>query len=161
MPHRAGGSLVVAGDRLLGSELLGQDFREARWFHPRPSATSGPDPEKPGSTLSQPYNAAASGASNLGPTSATLLEAVRERVAEFGAAPVPADAATASGSGLDPHISPRNAQGQVARVAAARGLPPERVAPLVLEHIKSRELGLLGAPRVNVLRLNMALDALR
>src|SRR5688500_17335159 len=68
MPHRAGGSLVVAGDRLLGSELLGQDFREARWFHPRPSATSGPDPEKPGSTRSQPYNAAASGASNLGPT---------------------------------------------------------------------------------------------
>lgn len=148
MPERAGGSLVRQGDRVIGSALIGQNFEGNRWFHGRPSATS-----------AAPYDAASSAASQLGPTSAALLEAITGRVA--GGRDVPADAATASGSGLDPHISPQNASAQVARVAQARSLPTPRVAALVEQHVEGRELGLLGEPRVNVLRLNLALDALR
>lgn len=161
MPYRAGGSLVVVNGQVIGSERVGQSFAGAGYFHPRPSATSEPDPDKPGSTRDRPYNAAASGASNLGATSASLLATVKARVAQNGAASVPADAATASGSGLDPHISPANAARQVGRVAAARSLPTERVAALVRDHIERRELGLFGEPRVNVLPLNQALDRLR
>lgn len=148
MPERAGGSLVRREGQLMGSTLIGQHFDGERWFHGRPSATS-----------AAPYDAASSAASQLGPTSAALLAAITERVA--GARDVPADAATASGSGLDPHISPENARAQVARVAAARNLPLQRVAALVEQHVEGREFGVLGEPRVNVLRLNMALEALR
>ncbi|MBR0683045.1 potassium-transporting ATPase subunit KdpC [Roseomonas eburnea] len=149
-PGEAGGSLVERQGRMVGSMLLGQNFTSERYFHPRPSATS-PDP----------YNAAAGAASQLGPTSAALGEAVTERVAAAGGGTVPADAVTASGSGLDPHISPANAARQVPRIAAARGLPEARVAELVARHTEGRQFGLLGEPRVNVLRLNLALDALR
>lgn len=164
-PNAAGGSLITRDGRVVGSDLIGQAFTADRYFQPRPSATTEPDPENPGSTRPAPYNAAASTASQLGPTSAALLEAVRERVASLGGgpmtAPVPADAATASGSGLDPHISPANAARQVARVATARGLPEARVAALVAQHTERPTFGLLGEPRVNVLRINLALDALR
>jgi len=160
-PMQAGGSLVERDGRVIGSALLGQNFVSDRYFHPRPSATTEADPETEGATRAAPYNAAASAASQLGPTSAALLEAVRERVAALGGAPVPADAAYASGSGLDPHISPENAARQVRRVAAARGLPESRVAALVAEHTEGRQLGLFGEPRVNVLRLNLSLDAPR
>jgi K+-transporting ATPase ATPase C chain len=160
-PDQAGGSLVEREGRVVGSALLGQNFASDRHFHPRPSSTTEPDPENEGSTRAAPYNAASSAASQLGPTSEALLEAVKERVAALGGGPVPADAVTASGSGLDPHISPENAARQIRRVAAARGLPESRLADLVAQHAEGRELGLLGEPRVNVLRLNLALDALR
>jgi len=158
---QARGSLVERDGRVVGSALLGQNFAGERYFHPRPSATSEPDPDIEGSTRAAPYNAAASAASQLGATSETLLDAVKERVAALGGGPVPADAATASGSGLDPHVSPENAARQLRRVAAARGLPETRVAALIAEHTEGRTLGLLGEARVNVLRLNLALDALR
>lgn len=148
MPERAGGSLVRQGDRVVGSALVGQHFEGDGWFQGRPSATA-----------AAPYDASASAASQLGPTSAALLAAVNARLA--GQRDVPADAATASGSGLDPHVSPQNALAQVGRVAQARGLPAPRLAALVAQHVEGRELGLLGEPRVNVLRLNLALDALR
>lgn len=148
MPERAGGSLIRQGDRVIGSALIGQSFEDDRWFRGRPSATS-----------AAPYDASSSAASQLGPTSAALLAAVTERLA--GARNVPADAVTASGSGLDPHISPDNAVAQIPRVAQARGLPRPRVTALVEQHVEGPEFGLLGEPRVNVLRLNMALDALR
>jgi len=156
-PHQAAGSLVRQDGVVKGSAVLGQDFRAARYFHPRPSATS-----------DQPYNAAASGASNLGPTSAKLRDAVRERAAAFrkenglaGNAPVPVDAVTASGSGLDPDISLANAHAQAARVAAVRHLSLDAVNTLVDRQAKGRQLALLGEPRVNVLALNLALDAAR
>jgi len=145
-PHQAGGSLVVQDGRVIGSALIGQSFTEARYFHPRPSAAG------------QGYDAAAGAASQLGPTSAKLVDAVRERVAANGPAPVPADAAMASGSGLDPHISPENSERQVARVAAARNMPVPRLRALLAEHVEGRELGILGERRVNVLALNRALD---
>jgi K+-transporting ATPase ATPase C chain len=161
LPVQAGGSLVERDGRVVGSALIGQDFGAARYFHPRPSATTEADPTAPGSTRAAPYNAASSAASQLGPTSAALLDAVRERVGTLGGGPVPADAVTASASGVDPHVSPENAARQVARVAAARGLPEARVADLVARHTEGRTFGLLGAPRVNVLILNLALDGMR
>lgn len=160
-PHQARGSLVMRDGRVIGSDLIGQNFTGDRWFHPRPSATTESDPDNTGQTRAAPYNAAASGASQLGPTSAALRDAIQDRVAARGGGPVPADAVTASGSGLDPHISPENARRQVARIAAARGVPETRIATLLGQHVTGRELGLLGEPRVNVLRLNLALDALR
>lgn len=160
-PTQAGGSLVDRDGRVIGSALLGQGFTSDRYFHPRPSATTEADPDSEGATRAAPYNAAASAASQLGPSSAALLDAVEERIAALGGGPVPADAAYASGSGLDPHISPENAARQVGRVAQARGLPEARVAALVAQHTEGRQLSLLGEPRVNVLRLNRALDALR
>ena len=160
-PTQAGGSLIERDGRVVGSALLGQNFTADRYFHLRPSATTEPDPEKAGSTRAAPYNAAASAASQLGPTSAALLVTVQDRVAALGDGPVPADAVTASGSGLDPHVSPENAARQIRRVAQARGLPEARVAELVTRHTEGRAAGLLGEPRVNVLRLNLALDATR
>lgn len=161
MPRQAGGSLIERNGRVVGSELIGQNFTEARYFHPRPSATSAADPRDATKTVDAPYNAAASAASQRGPTSEALLAAVKERVAGEGPAPVPADAVTASGSGLDPDISPENAGRQVARVAQTRNLPPERVRDLVAASTAAPLFGLLGAPRVNVLRLNLALDEAR
>lgn len=160
-PAQAGGSLVERDGKVVGSALIGQDFTSARYFHARPSATTEADPGHAGGTRAAPYNAASSAASQLGPTSAALLEAVTERVTALGGGPVPADAVTASGSGLDPHISPENAARQVARVAVARGLPAARLAEVVARHTEGRQLGLLGERHVNVLRLNLALDALR
>lgn len=160
-PQRAGGSLVERDGRVVGSALIGQNFSGPRWFQPRPSATTESDPDNAGQTRAVPYNAAASAASQLGPTSASLRDSIAERVAALGGGPVPADAATASASGLDPHISPENARRQVARIAAARGLAETRVAALVADHTEGREFGLFGEPRVNVLRLNLALEALR
>lgn len=148
MPEQAGGSLIRREGRVIGSALIGQNFEGEAWFHGRPSATS-----------AAPYDAASSAASQMGPTSAALLIAVTERVA--GGRDVPADAATASGSGLDPHISAENARAQVARVAAARGVPEARLLALLQQHAEGREFGLLGEPRVNLLRLNLALAALR
>jgi K+-transporting ATPase ATPase C chain len=161
VPYQANGSLVMRGDRVIGSELVGQSFSQARYFQGRPSATSTADPNDATKTVDAPYNAAASSGSNLGPTSKALADAVRERAAAFGAGPAPADLVTASGSGLDPHISPAAALAQVPRVAQARGLPQEQLRALVQRLVEGRSLGLLGEPRVNVLALNLALDAER
>jgi K+-transporting ATPase ATPase C chain len=161
LARQAGGTLIERDGKVVGSALIGQNFTEPRYFQGRPSATSEADPEQEGRGRPAPYNAAASAASQLGPTSEGLLTAVRKRVAASGLVPVPADAAYASGSGLDPHISPANALRQVARVAQARGLPEQRIRALVAEHTQGRAFVLLGEPRVNVLRLNLALDALR
>ena len=153
-PHQANGSLIVQDGQVLGSELIGQPFDDPRYFWGRPSATS-----------QFPYNAAASAGSNLGPSTPAFVEAVRSRVAALRAAhrgsagPVPVDLVTASASGLDPHISPAAAQFQIERVANSRGLSKEQVTTLVAAHTESRTFGVLGEPRVNVLELNLALDA--
>lgn len=160
LPSQAGGSLVERDGRVVGSELIGQAFTTSRYFQGRPSATTTADPADATKLVPAPYNAAASLASNYGATSKALVERVQGGVASAGAAPVPADAVTTSASGLDPHVSPANALRQVARVAAARSLPEERVRAMVGEHTEGRLLGLVGEPRVNVLRLNMALDGL-
>lgn len=166
MPWRAQGSLVERHGAVIGSAVLGQGFTAARYFHPRPSATTAPDPADPTKSVPAPYNAALSGASNQGPTNRKLIDTVAQRVrayrAENGLAAnvaVPADAVTASGSGLDPDISLANAQLQLPRVAAQRGLPVAAVERLLREHTAPRTFGLLGAARVNVLQLNLALDA--
>ncbi len=166
MPRQAGGSLIERGSALIGSDLIGQHFSDARHFHPRPSATSAPDPQDASKTVAAPYNAALSAGSNQGPTNQALIDAVTQRVADYrktnglgSTAPVPVDAVTASASGLDPHISVANAQAQVGRVAKARGIPLEQVQQFLSQHTEGRVLGLLGEPRVNVLRLNLALNA--
>jgi K+-transporting ATPase ATPase C chain len=148
-PGRANGSLVERDGRVVGSRLIGQRFSGPRYFHPRPSAAG------------DGYDGMASSPSNLGPTSPVLLEAVRERRALYRAengAAAPIDALTASGSGLDPHISPANARRQAPRVAAARGLGLPNVLALVDRCTQGRSLGFLGEPAVNVLELNLALD---
>ena len=159
MPRQANGSLIVRGDRVVGSALVGQAFAGPRYFHGRPSATSVTDPSDATRTVDAPYNAGASTGSNLGPTSKALADAIRARVEALGSGPAPADLVTASASGLDPHISPAAAQAQVARVAAARGVAAARVESLVQRHVEGRSFGFLGEPRVNVLALNLALDA--
>ncbi|MBY0410165.1 MAG: potassium-transporting ATPase subunit KdpC [Burkholderiaceae bacterium] len=153
--HQANGSLITQGSKVVGSELIGQSFTTPGHFWGRPSATA-----------PMPYNAAASGGSNTGPTNPALTEAVKARIEALRAAdpgntrPVPVDLITTSASGLDPHISPAAAQYQAARVARARSLPLPQVQALVLEHTESAWLGFVGEPRVNVLALNLALDAL-
>ena len=165
LPYQANGSLIEKNGVVIGSALIGQAFKSDRYFHPRPSATTAADPNDPTKTIDAPYNAANSSGSNLGPTSQKLIDRVKRGVeawrAVAGAGPVPADAVTTSGSGLDPDVSPENALGQVASVAKARGLPEEKVRALVEREIEGRFLGLIGEPRVNVLRLNLALDGLK
>ncbi|MGE0725217.1 MAG: potassium-transporting ATPase subunit KdpC [Alphaproteobacteria bacterium] len=162
-PAAANGSLIEREGKIVGSALIGQSFTGQHYFWPRPSATSAPDPADPTRTVSAPYNAGASSGSNKGPTAKVLLERIGADVARLekqaGGKPLPADSITASGSGLDPHISPAYAALQAARVAAARGLAPAQVAALVARHTEGRTFGVLGEPRVNVLRLNLALDA--
>ena len=153
-PHQADGSLIVRDGHVVGSRLIGQPFDDPRYFWGRPSATS-----------PQPYNGASSSGSNLGPTNPALADAVRQRIAALRAAdpgntqPVPVDLVTASASGLDPEISPAAAQYQLARVARVRHLDVAQVRQLVAAHTQGRWLGLFGEPRVNVLALNLALDA--
>lgn len=163
-PRQSQGSLIVRNGAVVGSELIGQAFIEDRYFHGRPSATSGPDPEDASKTISAPYNAASSSGSNLGPTSKALIERVSEDLekskAENPKSRPPIDLVTTSGSGLDPHVSPEGALFQVPRVAKARGIPEDRVRQLVDTHTEGRLLGLLGEPRVNVLALNLALDGM-
>ena len=163
MPSAANGSLIVKEGQVIGSNLVGQAFASDKYFHPRPSATSGADPNDPSKTVDAPYNASASTGSNLGPITQKLLDRVKGSVEELRKegieGPVPVDAVTASASGLDPHIAPETALLQVARVAKARGLPEDQVRALVTAHINGRALGVLGEPRVNVLLLNLALDA--
>lgn len=163
-PHQAQGSLVEKDGVVVGSALIAQGFSSDRYFHPRPSATVAPDPKDASKTVPAPYNAQNSGASNLGPTSKALADRVKADAdklrAENPGAPVPPDLVTTSASGLDPDISPEAALFQVPRVAKARGLPADRVSELVTRHTEGRTLGLFGEPRVNVLELNLALDAM-
>lgn len=160
-PFQAGGSLIRVSGRPVGSALIGQNFTSARYFHGRPSALTGPDPRDPSRTVPTPYDASQSGASNLGPAAQALHDRVRDaiRAGEGGPAPVPGDAVTSSGSGLDPDISPENAERQVARVAAARHVAVAPIEALVAAHVRGRLLGVLGEPRVNVLELNLDMDA--
>jgi len=152
--QQANGSLIVKDDKVLGSRLIGQPFSDPKYFWSRASGTS-----------PQPYNGASSSGTNQGPTNPALKEAVEGRVKALrdagadAATPVPVDLVTASGSGLDPHISPAAAEYQVARVAKARNLPEDKVRALVVQYTEGRQLGILGEPRVNVLELNLALDA--
>jgi len=163
-PYQANGSLIEKDGKVIGSALIGQVFATDRYFHGRPSATLGPDPKDTSKTVDAPYNAANSAGSNLGPTSKALIERIKADVerlkAENPSTPVPTDLVTSSGSGLDPDISPQAALFQLPRVARARGLSEERVRQMVDANTQGRTLGLLGEPRVNVLRLNLALDAL-
>jgi len=151
--QQAEGSLIRQGDKLVGSSLIGQPFDDPKYFWSRPSATS-----------PQPYNGAASGGSNLGPTNPAQFDAVKARVAALQQAdpdnklPIPVDLVTASASGLDPHISPAAAEYQLGRVARARGMDPVRLRALVAAHTEGRAWGIFGEARVNVLELNLALD---
>jgi K+-transporting ATPase ATPase C chain len=159
----ANGSLESRDGVVVGSSLIGQAFTADGYFHSRPSATSAPDPKDPTKTVDAPYNAANSSGSNLGPTAKKLVDRVKADVEVLGASPakpVPADAVTTSGSGLDPHISPDFAKLQVGRVADARGMPEARIQALVEGRIEGRFLGIFGEPRVNVLALNLDLDRL-
>jgi K+-transporting ATPase ATPase C chain len=163
-PRQAQGSLIERDGKVVGSELIGQEFTSDKYFHGRLSATTAPDPKDSSKTVPAPYNAANSGGSNLGPTNKALIERVQGDVdklkQENPSAPVPIDLVTTSGGGLDPHISPAAALFQVPRVAKARNLPEDRVRQLVDDHAEGRLLGLLGEPRVNVLALNLALDSI-
>ena len=162
-PSQAQGSLVEVDGKVVGSSLIGQEFTSDKYFHGRPSATTAPDPNDSTKTVPAPYNAANSGGSNLGPTNKALVDRVKADVdklkQENPSAPVPIDLVTTTASGLDPDISPEAALFQVPRVAKARNMSEDQVRQLVNDHVDGRFLGLLGEPRVNVLALNMALDA--
>jgi potassium-transporting ATPase KdpC subunit len=164
-PYQANGSLIEKGGKVIGSALIGQNFSSDKYFHGRPSATTAPDPNDASKTVPAPYNAANSGGSNLGPTPKTLVDRVKEDAEKLAAenpnTPIPADLVTTSASGLDPDVTPPGALFQVPRVAKARGLPENKVRQLVQEHISGRFLGIIGEPHVNVLQLNLALDALK
>jgi K+-transporting ATPase ATPase C chain len=161
-PKNAQGSLIERDGKIVGSALIGQEFKSERYFHGRPSVTTGPDPADPAKSVVQPYNAANSMGSNLGPTNKALATRVEEEVnrlkQENPNMPVPIDLVTTTGSGLDPDISPEAAFFQVPRIAKARGLSEERLRQLIEAQIEPRVLGVLGEPRVNVLLLNLALD---
>jgi len=166
MPYQANGSRETTADgSVVGSRLIGQRWSDPEWFHGRPSATVALDPQDPTKTIDAPYNAANTSASNLGPTSKVLQDrlsadrkALDEAQPDLAGTALPADMLTASASGLDPDITPANALLQVTRVAQARGVPPERIAALVQQHVAPRSLWIFGEPRVNVLELNLALD---
>jgi len=166
MPHQANGSMLRNADgQIIGSRLIGQQWIDPKWFHGRPSATVAPDPRDPTKNVNAPYNAANTAASNLGPTSKALQDrltadrrALEEAQPELAGRPLPADMLTASASGLDPDITPANALLQVDRVAKARGVPPERIAALVRQHVIPRSLWIFGEPRVDVLELNLAVE---
>jgi K+-transporting ATPase ATPase C chain len=162
--HQANGSLIERDGKVIGSSLIGQNFTSEKYFHGRPSATTDVDPKDPTKTIPAPYNASNSSGSNLGPTSKALVDRVKDDAAKLQAenpgVPVPADLVTTSASGLDPDITPAGALFQVPRVAKARGLSQDVVRQLVEAHIDGRFLGLIGEPHVNVLELNLALDAL-
>ena len=162
-PAQAEGSLITRSGQVIGSALIGQEFKDDKYLHGRLSATTAADPNDSTKTVPAPYNAANSSGSNLGPTSKALADRLKEEVdklkAENPGQPVPVDLVTTSASGLDPDISPEAALFQVPRVAKARGVPEASIRTLVAQQVKGRLLGLLGEPRVNVLALNLALDA--
>jgi len=163
-PHQANGSLIEKDGKVIGSELIGQNFEDPKYFHGRPSATTEPDPKDPTKTVSVPYAADNSAASNLAPTSQALVDRVKDDAGKLKAEsdkPIPVDLVTTSASGLDPDITPAGAYFQVPRVAKTRGIPEEKVRQLVDDSVQGRTLGILGEPRVNVLKLNLALDALK
>jgi potassium-transporting ATPase KdpC subunit len=163
-PHQANGSLIEKDGRVIGSGLIGQNFTEDKYFHGRPSATADINPNDATKTVPAPYNAANSGGSNLGPTSQALVDRVKHDAeklkAENASVPIPVDLVTTSASGLDPDITPAATEFQVPRVAKARKLPQEKVRALVADITQDRFLGILGEKRVNVLKLNLALDQL-
>jgi K+-transporting ATPase ATPase C chain len=163
-PHQANGSLVQKDGKVVGSELIGQNFTSAKYFHGRLSTTSEPDPKDATKTISVPYAADNSVASNLGPTSKALIARVKGDVATLHAEnpsmPVPVDLVTSSASGLDPDITPAAALFQVPRIAKARGFSEPAVRQLVENHISGRVFGIIGEPHINVLKLNMDLDAM-
>jgi K+-transporting ATPase ATPase C chain len=162
-PKQAQGSLIERDGKVVGSALIGQVFASDKYFHGRPSATNTPDPKDSSKTIDAPYNAANSSGSNLGPTNQALKDRVAKAMADLKAEnptmPVPIDLVTTSGSGLDPDVSPAGALFQVPRVAKARNMSDESVRTLVAEHTEGRLFGLIGEPHVNVLQLNLALDA--
>src|SRR5262245_50609444 len=163
-PCQLQGSLIEQDGKVIGSTLIGQEFTSDKYFHGRPSATTAPDPNDSTKTIPEPYNAANSGGSNLGPSNKALIDRVQGDIdklkKENSSASVPTDLVTTSASGLDPHISPEAALFQVPRIAKARSLSEERIRQLVAAHTEARLFGLLGEPRVNVLLLNLALDQL-
>jgi K+-transporting ATPase ATPase C chain len=162
-PRQANGSLIEKDGKVIGSELIGQNFADARYFHGRPSATTDTDPNDSTKTVPAPYNAGNSGGANAGPTSKSLIGRVTQDAdklkAENPSAPIPVDLVTTSASGLDPDISPAAAYFQAPRVAKTRGISETRLHDLVNQSIEGRSLGILGEPKVNVLKLNMRLDA--
>jgi K+-transporting ATPase ATPase C chain len=164
-PYQANGSLIEKDGKVIGSALIGQNFTSDKYFHGRPSATTEPDPKDPTKTIPVPYAADNSGASNLGPTSKALVDRVKGDAAKLAAenpnTPIPSDLVTTSASGLDPDITPAGALFQVPRVAKARGLSEDKVRQMVQDHISGRLLGIIGEPHVNVLQLNLALDAMQ
>jgi K+-transporting ATPase ATPase C chain len=164
-PYQANGSLVQQDGKVIGSALIGQNFSSDKYFHGRPSATTEPDPKDPTKTVPVPYAADNSVGSNLGPTSKALIDRVKADAAKLAAenpgTPIPSDLVTTSASGLDPDITPAGALFQVPRVAKARGLPEPQVRQLVEDHTTGRFLGIIGEPHVNVLKLNLALDAMK
>ena len=165
-PYQAKGSLVSSSDGVvIGSRLIGQNWTDPKWFHGRPSATTDTDPNDSAKTIPAPYNAASSSASNLGPTSKALQDrladdrkALDEAQPDLAGKALPADVLTTSGSGLDPDITPANANLQVERIAKVRGVAPDQIAALVVRHTTSRSLGIFGEPRVNVFDLNLELE---
>jgi potassium-transporting ATPase KdpC subunit len=162
-PWQANGSLVERGGKVVGSALIGQVFADDKYFHGRPSATTDTDPNDATKTVPAPYNAQNSSGSNLGPTSKSLVDRVKEDVEKLKAEsnkPIPVDLVTTSASGLDPEITPAAAAFQIPRVAKARNMAESTLADLVAEHTQGRTLGVLGEPRVNILELNLALDSL-
>ena len=164
-PYQANGSLISRDGKVIGSELIGQNFASEKYFHGRPSATTEPDPKDPTKTVATPYAADNSAGSNLGPTSKALVDRVKDDAAKLATenpnTPIPSDLVTTSASGLDPDITPAGALFQVPRVAKARRLAEDKVRQLVEDHIAGRVLGIIGEPHVNVLQLNLALDAMK
>jgi potassium-transporting ATPase KdpC subunit len=164
-PHQANGSLIEKDGKVIGSSLIGQNFTSGKYFHPRPSATTEPDPKDPTKTIPVPYAADNSGGSNLGPTNQALIDRVKGDAAKLAkenpGPPIPVDLVTTSASGLDPDITPAAALFQAPRIATTRHIPLDKLYLLIGKNIDQRWLGIFGEPHVNVLKLNLALDRLR